>query len=63
MLNGVVSGRPMFANVDIDLSSGQRVVADGKTLLWMDGWSPHFNLTYFTLPSSHFISYPYIIYC
>jgi len=37
MLNGVVSGRPMFANVDIDLASGQRVVADGKTLLWMDG--------------------------
>jgi len=37
MLNGVVSGRPMFANVDIDLQAGQKIVADGKTLLWMDG--------------------------
>jgi len=37
MLLGVVSGRPMFANVDIDMQSGQKVVADGKTLLWMDG--------------------------
>jgi len=36
-LNGIVSGRPMFANVDIDLQPGQTVVADGKTLLWMDG--------------------------
>jgi len=37
MLNGIVSGRPMFANVDIDLLGGQKIVADGKTLLWMDG--------------------------
>jgi uncharacterized protein (TIGR00266 family) len=37
MLMGIVSGRPMFASVDIELQKDQKVVADGKTLLWMDG--------------------------
>jgi len=37
MLKGIVSGRPMFASVDIDLENGQGVVADAGSLLWMDG--------------------------
>lgn len=34
-LKGVVSGRPMFGSVDIDLNANQTVVGDGGTLLWM----------------------------
>jgi len=37
MLCGVVSGRPMFASVDVQLESKQKVVADAGSLLWMDG--------------------------
>jgi len=36
LLKGVVSGRPMFGSVDVYLTGGQEVVADGGTLLWMD---------------------------
>jgi len=36
-LRGIVSGRPMFASVDIDLQEGQQVLADGGSLLWMEG--------------------------
>jgi uncharacterized protein (TIGR00266 family) len=37
MLRGIVSGRPMFASVDVDIASPQKVVADAGSLLWMDG--------------------------
>jgi len=39
-LRGIVSGRPMFASVDVDLQEGQQVLADGGSLLWMDGGMP-----------------------
>jgi uncharacterized protein (TIGR00266 family) len=35
-LRGIVSGRPMFASVDIDLDGKQAVVCDAGSLLWKD---------------------------
>jgi len=32
MLRGIVSGRPMFASVDVDIASPQKVVADAGSL-------------------------------
>ena len=36
-LNGFISGRPMFASVDVYLAPGQKVLADGGAMTWMDG--------------------------
>jgi len=36
MLNAVVSGRPMFASVDVDLAGDKAVVSNGGSLLTMD---------------------------
>lgn len=36
ILKSVVSGRPMFASVDIELDNGEKVVGDAGAMTWMD---------------------------
>lgn len=36
VLRGLITGRPMFAGVDVYLKPGQKVVGDAGSLLWMD---------------------------
>jgi uncharacterized protein (TIGR00266 family) len=35
-LNGVITGRPMFASVDVQLGQGEEMIADAGAMLWMD---------------------------
>lgn len=39
-LRAIVSGRPMFGQVDILLGDGEKVTADAGSLTWMDGDIP-----------------------
>jgi len=39
-LRGVINDRPAFAHVDIDLQAGQKIMADGGAMIWMDGKIP-----------------------
>jgi uncharacterized protein (AIM24 family) len=32
-----INGRPSFATVSVELKPGQKMVADGGTMMWMDG--------------------------
>jgi len=36
VLKGIVSGRPMFASVDVELENNGKIVCDAGSLLWMD---------------------------
>jgi len=40
MLNGFIRDRPAFAHVEVNLAQGQTVMADGKSMIWMDGHVP-----------------------
>jgi uncharacterized protein (AIM24 family) len=40
MLNGFIRDRPAFAHVEVGLAQGQKVMADGKAMIWMDGHVP-----------------------
>jgi len=36
VLKGVISGRPMFAGVDIQLDAGQKMLGDPGSMMWME---------------------------
>lgn len=38
-LNAVIYDRPSFAYVEVGLGPGQKVLADGRAMIWMDGQS------------------------
>jgi len=37
LLNGIIAHRPGFAHVEIALQAGEKVMANGRTMNWMDG--------------------------
>jgi len=39
-LIGLITGRPMFGSVDVEVAQDQKIVTNGRTLLWMDGHIP-----------------------
>jgi hypothetical protein len=37
MLRGLIHDRPAFAYVEVELAPNEKVLADGRSMLWMDG--------------------------